>query len=160
MKVSVAMITFNHERFVAQAIEGALMQETKFDYEIIIGEDCSTDATRDILLDYRNRYPNRIKLVLQKTNVGPKDNFADVMRQTNGQYVAFLDGDDYWISPHKLQLQSDVMDSHPEWSMCFHATNILGEDGSESLHLITKKESYVLEDLIAANPIAACAPIG
>ena len=107
IKVSVCMITYNHERFIAQAVESALMQETDFDYEIVIGEDCSTDGTRQVLLDLHDRHPDRIRLLLREKNIGASHNFVGTLEACRGEYVAFLDGDDYWTCPNKLQKQAN-----------------------------------------------------
>ena len=129
MKVSVAMITYNHERFIAQAIESALMQETSFDYEVVIGEDCSTDRTREIVAGFHKRFPGKIRLLLPENNIGAHKNLAQVLDACTGQYIALLEGDDYWTSPHKLQKQVDFLDAHPECPMCFHPVRWFYEDG-------------------------------
>ena len=96
VKVSVAMITYNHERFIAQAIESVLMQQTDFAVELVIGEDCSTDKTRAIVCAYGERYPERIRLLLPERNQGMIPNFVATMNACQGQYIALLEGDDYW----------------------------------------------------------------
>jgi glycosyltransferase involved in cell wall biosynthesis len=120
MKVSVLMITYNHEKFIEQAIESVLMQETNFDYELVIGEDCSTDHTREIVIDYQKRFPEKIRLLLPEANIGMHENFARTYKACKGLYIALLEGDDYWTSPYKLQKQADFLDAHAECSMCFH----------------------------------------
>jgi len=129
MKVSVAMITYNHESFIAQAIESALMQKTNFDFEIIIGEDCSKDKTRLIVREYAEKFPNIIKLLLHQQNIGPISNFVAAYQKCRGQYIAFLEGDDYWTDPYKLQKQSDFLDTHPDFVSCVHWTDIIDEEG-------------------------------
>jgi glycosyltransferase involved in cell wall biosynthesis len=114
IKVSVAMITYNHERYIAKALDNVLSQSTNFDYEVIIGEDFSTDNTRSIIIDYQKRYPDKFQLLLNDKNIGMHKNTAQVLRACRGQYVALLEGDDYWTSTHKLQLQVDFLDRHPE----------------------------------------------
>lgn len=135
-KVSVVMITYNHEKFIEQAVNSALMQETDFDYEIIIGEDCSTDRTREILIELQKQHPDKIKLVLNPQNLGMIPNFVNVLSMARGEYIALLEGDDYWTSPHKLQRQVDYMDAHPECRICFHATEVIFEDEPERPHLV------------------------
>src|SRR3712207_1086613 len=102
MKVSVLMLAYNHEKFIAQALDSALMQQVNFDYEIVIGEDCSTDNTRDILIRYQKEYPHRIRLLLPEKNLGMHDNLIQTFKACRGDYIAFLEGDDYWTSPNKL----------------------------------------------------------
>ncbi len=124
-KVSVVMITYNQEKFIEQAVNSVLMQETNFDYEIIIGEDCSTDRTREILIELQKQHPDKIRLVLNPQNLGIIPNFINVMSMARGEYVAFLEGDDYWTHPRKLQIQVDYMEAHPECLLCFHAFEII-----------------------------------
>lgn len=130
MKVSVSMITYNHEKFIAQAVESVLMQQTNFDYELVIGEDCSTDKTREILLDYQKKYPDKIRLFARERNVGMRQNGHLTRSACTGQYMAFLEGDDYWTDPHKLQKQADYLDAHPECAYCCHRVAVL-YDGKE-----------------------------
>ncbi len=118
MKVSVAMITYNHEKYIAQAIESILSQDVRFDYEIVIGEDLSTDRTRAVVMDFQRRYPDRIRLLLRDHNVGSVRNFADTIEACQGEYLALLEGDDYWICNNKLQMQVDFLDAHPEYAIC------------------------------------------
>lgn len=123
-KVSVSIITYNQAEFIEKAIEGALKQQVDFPYEIIIGDDYSTDGTRDILLDYKQRYPDLIKLNLQDEHdeegiAGRKNNLTN-LRSARGKYIAFCDGDDYWISEDKLQKQADFMDANSNYAFCFH----------------------------------------
>lgn len=130
MKVSVVMITYNHENFIEQAINSALFQITNFDYEIVIGEDCSTDKTRDIVLEFYKRHPDKIRLLLHDRNVGMNNNFLQTITRSRGKYIAPLEGDDYWTSPFKLQKQVDLLDNKPELSMCFHNANVYYDDES------------------------------
>jgi glycosyltransferase involved in cell wall biosynthesis len=129
-KVSILMTTYNHERFVAEAIEGVLMQQTSLPFELVIGEDCSTDRTREIVTEYWRRYPNHIRLVLPESNLGANAMFLEVLRAARGEYFAMLDGDDYWTSPEKLQRQTEFLDSHPGCALCFHDVRIL-EEGTD-----------------------------
>src|ERR1700676_4069851 len=102
MKLSVMMITYNHERFIAQAIESVLAQRVNFDYEIVIGEDCSTDRTRNIVMDFHRRYPDRIVPLLRRYNLGGPENLIATLASCGRQYVALLEGDDYWTCADKL----------------------------------------------------------
>lgn len=110
--VSVWMITYNHEKFIAQAIDSVIMQKTNFDYEIVIGEDCSTDRTREIVLEYKAKHPDKFKLLLQEKNVGMMQNFIVTLKTCNGKYIALLEGDDYWTDPLKLQKQVDFLQAN------------------------------------------------
>ena len=119
-KVSVAMITYNHEGYIAQAIESVLMQQVSFAVELVIGEDCSTDRTRAIVNDYASRYPAIILAVQQPGNAGVSKNFADTLRGCRGKYIATLEGDDYWTDPGKLEKQVAFLQGNPECVICFH----------------------------------------
>lgn len=108
--VSVWMTTYNHESYISEAIEGVLNQKTNFSYELIIGEDNSTDNTRQICLDYENKYPGTIKLILNNQNIGLIANYNMTLQKCKGKYVAYCDGDDYWSDPLKLQKQVDFLE--------------------------------------------------
>jgi glycosyltransferase involved in cell wall biosynthesis len=118
--VSVRVITYNHENYIGPCIEGILMQRTTFPFEIIIGEDCSTDRTREIVLNYGRRFPDLIDVATSDTNVGGFRNVLRVQRRCVGKYHAYCEGDDYWVDPLKLQKQVDFMEMHPDCPMCFH----------------------------------------
>lgn len=105
--VSVVIITYGHEKYIRQALDSALMQKVDFEYEIIIGEDKSPDNTREILLEYKKKYNDRITLVLRNTNIGATQNLYDILLKCKGRYIALLEGDDYWIDAKKLQKQKD-----------------------------------------------------
>lgn len=123
VKLSICCITYNHELFIAQAIDSFLMQKTNFDFEIVIGEDASKDATRSILLKYQQQHPDKIRLLLHDRNIGMIPNFYQTLSACTGEYVAICEGDDYWIHENKLQIQTDWMDAHPEFSFHFHRVN-------------------------------------
>lgn len=133
-KVSVALITYNHERYIEQAVQSALDQDTRFQYEVVVGEDCSTDRTRQILVEMQARNPERLRLLLYPKNLGlmGKKNMAEVLANCTGEYVVFLEGDDYWISRQKLQKQVDYMEGHPECAGCFHDVLVKPMSGKES----------------------------
>lgn len=126
--VSVLIITYNHEAFIEAAVESALMQQTTFPIEIVIGEDASTDSTRRIVTDFQKRFPDRIQMVLQHKNVGWRRNSVDTFRAARGKYVAWLEGDDYWTDPEKLQLQIEAMEANPNAFMC-GARAMVQQDG-------------------------------
>jgi glycosyltransferase involved in cell wall biosynthesis len=158
MKVSILTTTYNHERFIEQALESVLSQEVAFAYEHVIGEDCSTDRTRDLLLGAQRQHPDRIRLLLREQNIGRRNNFIDTFKACQGRYIAILEGDDYWTSTEKLQKQADYLDSHPECTICFHPVIKSHEDENwEKLFSPDPiKETYTLEDLLDRNFIATC----
>lgn len=121
--VSVCMITYNHEKYIAEALNSVLMQKTNFDFEIVIGEDWSTDRTREIVLEYKAKHLDKIKLVLQEKNVGMTSNFYETLKLCSGSYIAICDGDDYWIDENKLQKQIDFLDKNKNYGLIY--TDIL-----------------------------------
>ena len=147
--VSVCIITYNHGKFIVQAIEGVLMQQVNFDYEIIIADDCSTDATTDIIKTYQKKYPDKIKLILQKANVGPYQNWVDLLAAPVGKYIAYFEGDDYWIDALKLQKQVDFLEANNDFNICFHSVKVLDNNFLRD-DWITKvpKEISDINDLI------------
>ena len=138
-KVSVCLVTYNHEKFIKQAIESVFMQKTDFDYEVVIGEDYSTDNTRKILSQYQMRYPHRIKAIFNNKNVGPVENFIRTLSTCKGKYIAYLEGDDYWTDAYKLQKQVDFLDKHPDYSLCFHSVEAFHQDQPDQTYLIPSK---------------------
>ncbi len=118
--VSINCITYNHEKYIGQAIESFLSQETNFNYEIIIGDDCSTDNTKKIVEEYVEKYPNKIRLITDVKNVGARNNEIRIHNASRGKYIAICEGDDYWIDNKKLQKQIDYMEKNQECTLCFH----------------------------------------
>lgn len=118
--VSVSMITYNHEHYIRQAIESVMMQKTDFEFELVIGEDCSQDKTREICFEYQKKYPDKIRVLWWHENVSKLGgNNRRCRAHCRGEFVAFCEGDDYWIDPLKLQKQVDVMRRHPNVGFCF-----------------------------------------
>lgn len=124
--VSICCITYNHEKYIRQAIDSFLMQKTNFKYEIIIHDDASTDNTADIIREYEKKYPDIIKPIYQTENQyskGKKPSYITI-KEARGKYIAFCEGDDYWCDENKLQIQVDYMEKNPECSFCFHNAKI------------------------------------
>jgi glycosyltransferase involved in cell wall biosynthesis len=158
--LSVCLITYNHVNYIRQAIDGVLAQKVNFSWELIIADDFSTDGTREIVLEYKNKYSDFIKLILQKKNVGPAQNWMDLITRPQSKYVAYFEGDDYWTDPHKLQKQVDFLEKNPDFAICFHNMQIIYDDEP---HLnctsnINQREITTIEDLAWGNYIytASC----
>ena len=155
------MITYNHEKYIAQAIESVLMQEAGFPVELVIGEDCSTDGTRQIVKAYAEKYPNVIRALLPERNLGASQNSITVFAACRGEYIACLEGDDYWADPRKLHKQVAVMELNPHYSMCATAARDLAvlPDGKEQEAGIfppgNTKGLFHLEDVVAGYPFRA-----
>lgn len=116
VKVSIMILAYNHEKYIREALDSVVMQQTNFKFEAIIGEDKSTDKTREIIREYQERYPDIIKPIFRKKNLGASKNVVSTLKQCTGEYVAFLECDDYWIDPLKLQKQVDYLESRPEYA--------------------------------------------
>jgi glycosyltransferase involved in cell wall biosynthesis len=165
MKLSVLIITYNHERFIVQAIESVLAQKVNFAYEIVIGEDCSTDGTRAIVMDFQQRFPERIKLLPTERNIGAMRNLERTIAACRGQYLAFLEGDDYWTSADKLQRQIDFLDAHPDRAICCHRVRFLYETGSEDFDVKfdvfppSAAGPYTIEDVLKGNFVMTCSMV-
>ena len=151
MLLSVLLITYNHEKYISQALDSILMQKVNFEYEIVIGEDCSTDNTRSIIMDYIGLYPNKIRLNTAESNVGPINNFIRTYKSCKGKYIAMIDGDDFWTSPDKLQKQVDFLEGNNDFAIVFHRTSFLDEyDGTRTGLTFpdNAKDVYTIEDLL------------
>src|SRR3954454_10751837 len=159
--VSVPLITYNHEPHIAQALKSVLMQQTSFPIEIVVGEDCSTDKTREIVVEYQKRYPHVIRALLPERNLGPYRNVTATLNACRGTYIAALEGDDYWTSPAKLQRQVDFFEAHPDCSICFHKVFVIDETGQNAPRTIPldSKKISTLEDLLPGNFIPSCSAI-
>lgn len=149
-KVSVCIITYNHESFISQAIESALMQELDAPYEIVIGEDFSADGTREICTQYQQRHPDKIRLIDRTQNLGMVENFVQTMKECRGEYIALLEGDDYWNSTEKLQMQADFMDRNPEYAITTHNALVLD---MESNRFSGNFPDYSLDDTLTLRDI-------
>ena len=163
MKVSVLMTSYNQEKYIAEAISSILLQQVNFDYEIVIGEDASTDQTREIVLAFAEKYPDKIRVLLREADaaerdrargLGGKTNFVNGLQSCRGEFVALLDGDDYWTDSHKLQKLVNYLEKHPECSLSFHDATVLFEDDSEAprpLYPATQKEITTLAEMVSSG---------
>jgi glycosyltransferase involved in cell wall biosynthesis len=131
--LSICVITYNHEKYIRQCLEGVLMQQTNFDFEVVVGEDCSSDHTRAIVSEFAGRYPAIIRPVYQPFNIGGARNAYDSCYPLlTGKYIAVCEGDDYWTDPLKLQKQVDFLEQNPGYVMCFH--RVMGIDENNALN--------------------------
>ena len=132
--VSVSCITFDHGRYLREALEGFVGQETDFRFEVLIHDDASTDDTVSIIREYAEKYPEIIRPMYEEENQYSKgiSNISGVFNfpRARGKYIAMCEGDDYWSDPHKLQKQVDYMEAHPQCSLCAHAAGIVSDDGA------------------------------
>ncbi len=164
--VSINCITYNHEKYIAEAIESFLMQKTNFNFEILIHDDASVDGTADIIREYQKKYPDIIKSILQNENQQSKGvkkiSYIYNHMRAKGKYIAMCEGDDYWTDLYKLQKQVDYMENNPECSMCFHAAYMVNIDRKRinvikpyNKDCVSKTEDIILGDggFMATNSI-------
>ena len=157
MKVTVCMITYNHERFIKRATQSVLEQDVNFEYEIVVGEDCSTDKTASILRELERENPNRIRVIYRPANIGSNANFLNTLSACYGEYVAFLEGDDFWTSSDKLQCQVNFLDNNRGAAGVFHRTRVgtIGENdaliGEHVLPGVDPPELFSLDFLSNQN---------
>jgi hypothetical protein len=128
-KVSVVSITYNHEAYIREALDGFVAQKTDFPVEIIVADDASTDATPAIIQEYADRHPHLFRPILRSENVGTHANLIDALSAARGTYLALCEGDDYWIDPMKLTKQVAFLDRHPKTAVCFHPVRMIWTDG-------------------------------
>lgn len=160
--VSIRTSAYNHGKYIRQCIEGILMQKTDFAFEYIIGEDFSTDDTREIVMEYAAKYPDIIRVVTADYNVGMKANGERCIMRCRGKYMALCEGDDYWTDPYKLQKQVSYMEEHPECALVYtkartvrldSATTIIGEPIDPEYGLLVKNVIPTLTTCIRRDVI-------
>jgi len=144
--VSVNMITYNHAPYIAGAIEGVLQQKTSFPFELVIGEDCSTDGTRDIVLDYQKKHPDIIRVIMSDKNVGMKMNGNRTRKASRGKYIAVCEGDDYWHHPGKLQRQAEYLETHPECGLVFSSYDVYHVRSKKRIKDFIKYRKWVIPE--------------
>ena len=150
--LSVCVRTHNQEKFIAEALDSVLMQRTDFDFEIIISDDASSDGTVNILQEYQNVHPDKIRLLLSEKNIGGPENLKRVIEASNTKYITCLDGDDFYTDEYKLQKQVDFLETHPEYAACFHNTWYADENGhlkglfnSPDFHAVHDAHEFIRE---------------
>lgn len=148
--VSVVVITYNQNNYIRKALDSILMQKVSFKYEILVGDDASTDGTQEIICEYAQKYPKLFKIVLRKENIGATKNIYELLCKANGRYLATLEGDDYWTDEKKLQIQYEFMQENSKYIGCTHKFDIVDKSGSviknQKLNWIKQKEVFTIED--------------
>lgn len=142
-KLSIAVLAYNHEKYIAKVLDGILAQDVNFNYKVYINDDASTDTTVKIIQSYQLRYPDKIKLFENKENKGQLTGIMNFLNNAKGEYLTLCDGDDYWINNNKLQTQLDFLDTHPEYIASCHDAEIISEVTENALELVslqTKKQ--------------------
>ena len=149
--ISVVIITYNQESYIDDAIKGVVNQKTEFSFELIIGEDSSTDHTRDIVLAYQKKYPQLIRVVIKHKNSDTSRNFARTMDRIRGDYFFFCEGDDFWIDANKLQFQVEAMRRNPQCDISFHPVNMIKADSRE--HIGIMGEIYKQDTILPVSEV-------
>jgi glycosyltransferase involved in cell wall biosynthesis len=152
-KVSVFVLTCNHSAWITEALDSALAQQAPFAFELLVADDCSSDGTREVVREYAERHPDRLRTFLPEQNLGVEGIWLQAARQCRGEYIAILEGDDYWTSPHKLARQAALLDSRPGWSSSFHRATLFFDDDSRPSRPATPafdRDVFELDDLIRA----------
>ncbi len=154
--LSILCITYNHEKYIGQAIDSFLMQETYFPIEIVIGDDCSKDGTSLIIENYKKKHPSLVRIVTSKSNVGFVENFRRTLNACKGRYIAICEGDDYWIDKQKVQIQVEFLESHPEYVITYHDACPFDEAGASLIPQLSKEfqRDATEEELIKCRPIS------
>lgn len=151
IKVSIIVITYNHERFLKDALDSALRQNVDFRYEIIVADDCSKDNNQKIIKDYFNKYPDIIVPILREENIGMAKNVLDAINNSKGKYISFLEGDDYWTSDNKLQRQIDFLDNNKEYVAISHDCNVIDQfnnvTDNKAWRFVIKEDEYTINNL-------------
>ena len=155
-KVSVSLITYNHEKYIAACLDSVVRQVVNFDLEIIVCDDCSKDRTPEIVAQYALRYPGLIKAVLRETNFGLVKNAISNIQACSGEYIALMEGDDFWVDDDKLQIQAEFLDNNPDCAFCFtnQYTFYEGMAGEQKVFFADSNkppEKFDLEFLIKHN---------
>ncbi len=157
-KVTVISLSYNHAQFIGQCVESVLTQKTDFDFNFIVSDDCSSDNTPSTLQLLAAKYPGRIQLILRDKNVGGARNFLDTYAMATGEFIAIVEGDDYWTDKRKLQKQVDALEANRDCSLCFHLTTYVDESGKPTgwIHPEHFKPHWTLADVVAENPVQTC----
>ncbi len=153
--ISVAVIAYNHERFIGDTFRGVAMQQFSGTIEVVIGDDCSPDRTRELARTFAEQHPN-VRLLFHERNLGMVGNWTATIDACTGRYIALCEGDDYWTDPLKLQRQYDLMERHPEHSMCWHRVDVVEEGVQRPYPCAEGKEVADVHDIIRSHFIPTC----
>lgn len=150
--ISIIMVTYGHEKFIREAIDGVLMQKGDLNLELIIANDASPDDTDIIVSEILKNHPKSelVRYIKHENNIGMMSNFIFALQQAQGNYIALCDGDDYWTDPHKLQKQVDFLEANLDYVLSFHKVKILKPNGELVEDFITKvPENYETQETLA-----------
>lgn len=160
--LSVCLLAYNHERTIVQAVRGALAQQTNFPVEIVIGEDASTDRTLVLLRELAAEHPGRLTLLANPRNLGAAGNFARILAACRGEFIAMLEGDDFWHHPRKLERQVGLLRQDPSVSLCCHDVDVVSGDDARPLRRYCIPKPAALStgaDLLRRNFVSTCSVV-
>jgi glycosyltransferase involved in cell wall biosynthesis len=169
VEVSILITVYNHEKYLHECLDSLVNQITNFKYEIVIGEDCSPDSSRSIVVDYANKYPELVFPILYEKNQGTLDcpgkgNFINTFYKCSGKYIVHIEADDYLLSNNKLQIQYDFLEQNKEASACFHNAIMSYEDGSgnesHNINPVSQKTKIYPEDFLSKREVWFMATAG
>lgn len=152
-KVSVCVMTYNQAKYIGDCLQSIVDQVTDFDFEVIVADDASSDGTREIILEFAAKYPEKIKPVLHEKNVGVGKNYRSAHDLATGEYVAHCDGDDLWL-PGKLSYQVDLLDKNPDASQCWGCAHLIDDDGKRVGLFPSRLARWLNPTVITARHIA------
>lgn len=161
-KVSVAFIAYNQRRFVSEAMDGVLKQTLWHDLEVVVGDDASSDGTREVLCGYAQRHPEHVRMLDTPQHLGMIPNVVRILRACRGDYVALLEGDDYWTEPEKLARQAKLLDEMPDLTLLFHDALRIYDGGERRPHPYCKPglgERVPIQELLHANVVPTCSAV-
>lgn len=146
--VSIYVATYNHEPYITRALDSILMQKTRYSYEVFVGEDCSTDNTRQVLKDWEHRHPGAFTILYRPENMSKQavSNTQDIKNRCKGKYLIALEGDDFWTDPEKLEKQVAFLEAHPEYYAVAHNCTVVGADSlpNGETYPECKEEEYTM----------------
>lgn len=129
--LSIIVLVYNQAEYVEETLNSIQEQNVSFDFEVYIGEDCSTDRSREVLRNYQVKAPDNFHFIYREKNMGVKENLVDLCARTNGKYVTLIEGDDYWINRNKLQFQVDFLESHSDYIAIAHNVFVINHAGKK-----------------------------
>ena len=155
--VSVIVPTYNHQKYIQQCLQGIVAQQTNFNFEIIVGDDFSTDSNREKVMEVAIKHPDKFKILFHNKNLGPKEfpgknNSIECVRAATGKYLAFCEGDDYWTDKNKLQKQADFLEQNPDYNLCYHKVAVTTENEEMVFNAADEgapKDTTTIKDLLA-----------
>ena len=147
--LSIIVTAYNHSEYIRKALDSIFMQEVTYSYEVLIGDDASSDGTQDIVSDYEKKYPSKVKLFIRKENIGASENTFRLIMESQGKYLAMLEGDDYWTDSSKLQKQIDYLEANPDSIGVCHRFITVDNDGipiKRKLGWVKHKKTFAIDD--------------